>query len=142
MRAFSKRMGIKGRRASRTSFTCSSTGLNGSTWTFASSIAISIRCGGCGVFVCGLIAFCAIYWTICFRFCSCISRRCSVVSWLSPFDMAGCLGGGRHAVDVPADLVLREAAELLAVDDHADLDGLRLELLLARLLEGLEPEGD
>src|SRR5437879_13195770 len=56
--------------------------------------------------------------------------------------MARRLGGGRDAGEVAADLVLREAAELLAVDDHADLDGLRLELLLARLLEGLEPEGD
>src|SRR2546427_12506160 len=56
--------------------------------------------------------------------------------------MARGLGGGRDAGGVPAALVLREAAELLAVDDHADLDGLRLELLLAGLLEGLEPEAD
>src|SRR5438445_5171587 len=56
--------------------------------------------------------------------------------------MARRLGGGRDSREVAADLVLREATELLAVDDHADLDGLRLELLFARLLEGLEPEAD
>src|SRR5437667_345637 len=58
---------MRGRRASRISFTCSSTLLNGSTWTFASSIAFSIRCGGWGVPVCGLIAFAAMYCTICLR---------------------------------------------------------------------------
>src|SRR2546427_438365 len=80
IRTFSKRIGMSGRRASRISLTCSSTLLNGSTCTFASSIAFSIRWGGWGAPVCGLIAFAAMYCTICLRFASNICRRCSVVS--------------------------------------------------------------
>ena len=62
-----------------TSFTCSSTCLNGSTLTLASSIAISMRFGGCGSFVCGFIAFREMKVIIWLRFISTMCFLCSAV---------------------------------------------------------------
>src|SRR6266850_5311928 len=83
--AFSTRMGMSGLIASMTSLTCDSTDLNGSMWIRASAIAFSIRWGGWGPLVWGLIALRTISATTFLRIASVSSRRWSVVSWISPF---------------------------------------------------------